>query len=375
MYTTHTTTYQLEKYKGSNTRHTCPSCKKPYQFTRYVHRETGQYLSDTTGKCNRIDKCGYHYPPKQYFIDTPQHNTLHNLHTLHTPRTAAPSLGGAVKRYKRTNTELAKPSPCSVIPYGLFEKSLCRYSANHFATGLETLFGTALSHELIRHFKVGTAKFPANGTIFWQVDEQGNVRTGKIMTYHPSTLKRLKKETIPSEEGDRPKAGQPPVDWVHSRLLREKRANEFHLKQCLFGLHQLYGAPENTIGIVESEKTAIIATVFMQGFIWMATGGAQHLNPGLFQPLKGRRVVLFPDVNQYRYWQDKACDIALQTGIPIAVSDFMELNATQAMKENGADLADVLIKRDTATGLALTDSEYPVFWDKYPIMETPSANI
>ena len=28
-----------------------------------------QYISDKVGKCNRLDKCGYHYTPREYFSD------------------------------------------------------------------------------------------------------------------------------------------------------------------------------------------------------------------------------------------------------------------------------------------------------------------
>ena len=38
-------------------------------FTRYIDTETNQYIADDVGKCNRLDKCGYHYTPKQYFSD------------------------------------------------------------------------------------------------------------------------------------------------------------------------------------------------------------------------------------------------------------------------------------------------------------------
>ena len=30
------------------------------------------YISDIVGKCNRLDKDGYHYTPPQYFTDNPQ---------------------------------------------------------------------------------------------------------------------------------------------------------------------------------------------------------------------------------------------------------------------------------------------------------------
>ena len=64
--------YQLERYRGRGTRYTCPQCGRKYCFTRYIDTENNnQYISDNVGKCNRLDKCGYHYTPKQYFTDNP----------------------------------------------------------------------------------------------------------------------------------------------------------------------------------------------------------------------------------------------------------------------------------------------------------------
>ena len=62
----------LEKYRGISTRYTCPQCGRKHTFTRYIDTENNNnYLSDNVGKCNRLDKCGYHYTPKQYFTDNP----------------------------------------------------------------------------------------------------------------------------------------------------------------------------------------------------------------------------------------------------------------------------------------------------------------
>ena len=64
--------YQLERYRGRSSRYTCPQCGRKYTFTRYIDTENNnQYISDNVGKCNRLDKCGYHYTPKQYFTDNP----------------------------------------------------------------------------------------------------------------------------------------------------------------------------------------------------------------------------------------------------------------------------------------------------------------
>ena len=60
----------LEKYRGLSTRYTCPRCGRKHTFTRYIDTENNNnYISDNVGKCNRLDKCGYHYTPKQYFAD------------------------------------------------------------------------------------------------------------------------------------------------------------------------------------------------------------------------------------------------------------------------------------------------------------------
>ena len=64
--------YQLERYRGRSTRYICPRCKRKHSFTRYIDTyNNNEYISDNVGKCNRIDKCGYHYTPKQYFTDNP----------------------------------------------------------------------------------------------------------------------------------------------------------------------------------------------------------------------------------------------------------------------------------------------------------------
>lgn len=360
-------TYTLEKYKGAASRYPCPACGKAKQFTLYISTDTGQHLSNNVGICNRINNCGYHYTPQQYYMDNPQFKNCNPVNGSLTSCYNAPLTKINKPLYHR-NTAVTTPKQSSFIPCILFDKSLCQYDTNSFALGLEKLFGTRLTLELIQQFKFGTAKTPFNSTIFWQVDEKGNVRTGKIMAYHPDTLKRLKKEVIPANEQNERNEQQKersPVDWVHSRLLREKRVKGFHLQQCLFGLHQLTDTPADTlIGLVESEKTAIIASVYFPELVWMATGGACNLNAALLAPLKGRKVVLFPDVNQYVLWQDKAVNIMQQIGIALTVSDYLEIHATDAMRQNGADLADVLLRKDTATSFALSFNGYPIFWDR-----------
>jgi len=73
--------YILEPYHGKNSRFTCPACKKSHQFTRYIDAETGEYLADNVGICNRLNSCGYHYSPKDYFRD----NNIHSQNKTDKP--------------------------------------------------------------------------------------------------------------------------------------------------------------------------------------------------------------------------------------------------------------------------------------------------
>ena len=64
--------YQLERYRGRGTRYVCPQCGRKYTFTKYIDTYNNNiYVNDRVGKCNRLDKCGYHYTPRQYFEDNP----------------------------------------------------------------------------------------------------------------------------------------------------------------------------------------------------------------------------------------------------------------------------------------------------------------
>ena len=59
--------YQLERYRGRGSRYTCSQCGRKQSFSRYIDtHNNNEYIS---GKCNCLDKCGYHYTPKQYFTD------------------------------------------------------------------------------------------------------------------------------------------------------------------------------------------------------------------------------------------------------------------------------------------------------------------
>ena len=293
------------------TRYHCPSCQQGDKtFSLYIDTETGEHIHPTVGRCNRESNCRHHYTPKQYFqdnnisFDTPQPKT-------YKPRPVTP-----------------QPKPFSFIPDEVFKGSLNlkAFEKNHFVQFLINLFGVEVASQLVSRYFIATSKHWNGATVFWQIDTQGKVRTGKIMLYSPNTGKRVKE---PCNH----------ISWVHKAL----RQPEFELKQCLFGEHLLIDKAK-PIAIVESEKTAVLASVYLPQFIWVAVGSLSNLNAEKCSILKGRTVTLFPDLNGFEKWSSKAMELSHLASFQ--VSDLLERKATEAERKQGLDLADYLIKYD-----------------------------
>ncbi len=328
----------LQPYKGRNTRHTCPQCGKAGKFSRYIDPDTGQELHPTVGKCNRAINCGYHYAPRQFFADRPDSRAATTWQPQRLPSRANPA---------------PQPQPSKMDPR-LLTLSKTSYHCNNFVKWLQSLFGVEVAAALADRYHVGTSKHWQGATVFWQVDAAGQVRAGKIMHYNAETGKRTK---------------QPHslITWVHTALKLEG----YHLSQCLFGEHLLVQGDSRPVAIVESEKTAIICSAFMPRLVWLATGGIGNLQAELFKPLRGREIVLFPDLGAYDHWQVKAAQLEGSTK-PI-VSDFLEIHAPAQDRAKGYDLADYLVRPDPTSGFALTVAGYPAFWDMQTQPPPPTA--
>ena len=160
--------YILEPYKGMNTRYRCPSCQqRDKTFSLYIDTETGEHIHPTVGRCNRESNCGHHYTPKQYFQD--------NNFSFDTPQP---------KAYK-PRPVTPQPKPVSFIPVEVFKASLKAHETNHFVQFLIDLFGVEVASQLVSSYFIATSKHWNGATVFWQIDTQGKVRTGKIMLYNP----------------------------------------------------------------------------------------------------------------------------------------------------------------------------------------------
>ena len=298
--------YTLEPYNGMKTRYHCPNCNKKGVFTKYIDNQTAEHLNDAVGKCNRLVKCGYHYTPKEYFDD----NNISFDSSINNKVTA---------RVK------PKPKPkTSFINVEVLSKSKASKSPNYFIDYLTSLWDYDTAYYLVEKYNIGTSKLWQGATIFWQVDKNNNVRSGKIMLYNASNGKRVKE---PYNH----------INWVHKAL----KLDNFNLEQCYFGEHLINQDLYKPIAIVESEKTAIISSMYLPEFIWLACGSANNLNKAKTKALKGRNVVLFPDLKCFDLWNNKIPQ--LTSLVTFRTSTLLKDKATETEKQQGLDLAVYLI--------------------------------
>lgn len=126
---------------------------------------------------------------------------------------------------------------------------------------------------------------------------------------------------------------------------------DFRLNQCFFGEHLLPHIRDKPVALVESEKTAMLATHYLPQFLWLATGGkCSCMNRETIKSLQGREVILIPDLNATDEWR-KRMTIFDELGIKVSLFEKLEQMATDEERKQGLDIADYLIAEQTPHGI------------------------
>lgn len=329
--------YQLQKYNGLQSKYACPQCKAKHSFVKYIDTETGMYLADTVGRCDNEEKCQYHYKPKQYFVD----NNIQYM-PLNEPN---------------IKTKAVFSNERVFIPYDVFSWTLKGYNQNVFINNLLNNipypFLVDDVKRVVEFYKLGTiTKGPRTGAItFPFIDVFNNVCAVQVKQFDCNN------HTISTDflhsiiERALIKDGKSLPKWLEAYNKNDKKIS------CLFGAHLLAKFPLNPIALVEAPKSAIYATLYfgtpnsVKDFLWLAVYNLSSLSIDKVGALKGRKVVLFPDLSlqghAYNLWCKKAKEFnASMPNTQFIVDDLLEKHATQALKEQGSDIADVLVKFD-----------------------------
>ena len=345
--------FTLQPYAGKNSRTACPACGKSGCFARYLDTKAGILLGDEYGRCDHEVKCGYHLSPYKRVGNDLGHTKWIGAETKQT----------VLKHPLSFITVQTKPETHALsIPQDIFKSSLTQYEHNVLARVLQEHFGWYEAKTLIARFRLGTSVYWPGACVFWLIDEESRVRGGQIVLYD-DTARTVKHNSDGSSRRH--------TTWAHIGLMRTYRLLEkplpFWLTEyqkygqkcpCLFGLPQLITAPAaQPIALVESAKTAILATPYFPQYIWMATMGLSYLTADRLKPLHGRRIVLFPDAGAFDKWQAKAN--ALQPlGFSISLSNYLESTVTPVQRAAGYDLGDLILDRWPG---------YPPNWDERTI--------
>jgi hypothetical protein len=389
----------LQKYAGKSTRFTCPGCKTPYSFTRYLDGETHQPIHPTVGRCNREIKCGYHYTPRQYFTDIKRQET-HAPTTnqfdpwypdLHSPSTQHATTGSMIS--PSNFPQYDKPLPLDSNHFSSQPKSHPPVPQHQKSLHLQSKLQTS-------HSKSQTTvprplyQYPVPGSLFLtpQPSQQKtpdyiphkylkrslsyNSHFVRFLRKHFSDLQiaeaannyllgaTTKKEVIfwqvdihgkvrtgkimkyNPTTGRRIKTGYGGINWVHHKLKKSNPSfSDFNLSQCYFGEHLLRLYPDKPVAIVEAEKTAVIASIIYQDYNWLAAGNLNGLNVEKSRVLRNKTVILYPDAGCYNRWLRKAEQINRELPLHLTVSAFLERFATPIQTHHGYDLADYIIKK------------------------------
>lgn len=274
----------------------CPNCKKK-TFVPYVVTGTNNIVdSEKYGKCDRINSCRYHLYPRLGKDDI-------------------------------TSSRYIPPAPEEIKPLDFVNKDLMQATFNEFPSNvffmyLVKMFGMEKAYQLQEAYNLGTAK--GGGVIFWQQDRDQNIRTGKVMYYNANGRRNK----------DR-------MGWfVHKKI-----SKNFNYRQCFFGLHLT--TPDKPVALCESEKTAIIMSVFEPEYTWIASGGSEMLNTERLLELP-RLDKVFPDNGQFEKWQRKTR--AFEPEMDVSVDDAVN----SGILKEGDDILDLYLatgKIDELTGV------------------------
>ena len=358
----------------------CPICKQP-KFSPYIDTVTNEPIAPKEcGRCCREKSCAYHMTPSEWFKEHrpplscghlplygekaprwQQHTWLPREQYVELMRQRRREAEQAREQTKENcPSETGGRAECSVNETkrrGYEVKKYCkrmndlchksRSDRNNLARWLCTQFPEEQVAEVLARYRTGSTR--DGRIIYWQIDEYGQVRAGKVMAY--------------DLDGHRKKDGKGNVCWVHSMKIDGIRFDEMLAPQCLFGEHlapllspqgEKTAMPEYSplgeiegAAIVESEKTALIMSLVCPDKVWLATGGKANFKEQMLWPLLGHEVAVYPDADALHDWAVRIAQLNRELGHRLYIpTGYYNLMDHDEARREGWDLADILLREE-----------------------------
>ena len=275
--------YQLEKHpkvKGK-----CPQCGQPKVFRNYEDRNGNRI--ENSGICDRQSNCGYHAKPNNEQIK-------------------AINLQDATPIIKLQKTEIIFPDAKILAKISAYEKD----HSSHFHKFCEKL-EIPISHLIL--WGVGTDK---TETVFILRNHENRIANTKHFRYL-ITGKRDKTFT--------------------SFSLRQPKDLTKKYNIPLYGEHLLDATRQKTVCVVESEKTAVIASWFYSHFDFVACGAANGLTSEKLSVLYGQKIYWLADADKAGRENSSLKNLK-------AYEQNFEVIDLFPNRQDGTDLADAIIE-------------------------------
>jgi predicted RNA-binding Zn-ribbon protein involved in translation (DUF1610 family) len=335
--------YTLEK--GSK-KFICPNCGKK-TFVRYIDKQTNEYLPEQYGRCDRENKCSYHLNPyKDGYAKAIWHQE--NGYLVELPNS-----------FKQQRIKAIQQTPENVFfDFETFKQTLQpeRYEKNTFIQNLfyrvKFPFEVKDVTKVIELYYLGTVAngYRAGAITFPFIDTEGNIRAVQVKQFDEQNHTTGTDFLHSIIEKHLTRNNKPLPEWLEAYTKQDKRIS------CLFGEHLLSKYPNANVFLFEAPKTAIYATLYFgtpefSNTICLAVYNKSSFSFDKLKVLQGRFVYVFPDLSKdgatYKEWESKAKEYESRLrATKFIFSDLLEKSATKEQKEQGADIADVLIQLD-----------------------------
>ena len=302
--------------------------------SRYNEAENNRKFTNALHTNNKVSIASLIYMCRQHGIDTNRFyikDTVDYAQPIATP----------VNHHQRSMPPVA-------VPRDYVLRSLDRNLRSDFVSFLKLMVADVDKIvDIVNAYQLGVTK--GGHVIYWYIDKGDVARMGKVMAYKP--------------DGHRNKSVTP-LSIPNELSKRGELYADYAIKQTLFGEHllNLSTSKGKTIGIVESEKSAVICSLCIPHLLWMATGSKGNLQEERLSAIKERLAILFPDTDTdgktYSEWQSRASELNAK-GWHLQACDYLERVATAEQRKDKIDIADLLIEdivhhRDTHSA-AITD--------------------
>ena len=295
----------------------CPKCEKK-RFRPYFDEKEERVLEEF-GVCNRVDSCGFSRFPFELIEEDKKGQSFGGK------RLPAPSIQKPKKIRRQTE----------FIDFVHFYRLEGRTPLEDF---FQQRFGKDALLEVLRRFPTGAAVYKNRTySVHWHIDEDGNIHTGKMMQYD---LRR-------NEVGKLCLKRTGFLNWVHAVLEPPLKSGEW--TQTLFGLLQLKERPEAPVAVCEGYRVAMTASLYFPKYVWTAVDSCAMLTAydkscSVLEPLKGRQIILFPDLGRGAEDWRKGAKVLRSQGFDVSIDSTLEEIATKEEREKGLDLEDFLLR-------------------------------